>query len=374
VNHREFQTTARPPVFNATADRQLGIGAIGLNEGRTLLVGLSRAPHARAVAACDLSEEKIASTKADLPALFYTPDYDELLARPDVDIVAIYTPDQFHGEHIVRAFEAGKHVICTKPVVNSLEDARKVLEAGRRTGMRLQVGQSTRFFESFKRQREAFERDEFGAVEMLDAHYMHRMDWYYDKSPWAASATDWVFLGLSHPVDLIRWYSGRIDEVQAYGSRSALAEEYDVAGFDIYVVNLKSADGRIARVMGNYGLHELPSARNSIELVLYGSMGTSLAQYHDMRYAYTRPDGAEVWEDFLYNKRAYHFNNEVHGMHYGEFSNYAEHFAAALLDDRPNSPDLEEGIETFCVMEAIRRSARSGQPVSVAPLLAEVGL
>ena len=374
MNQQDFQTTARPPFFNGTADRQLGIGAIGLNEGRTLLVGLGRAPHARAVAACDLSDEKIASTKADLPDLFHTNDYDEMLARSDVDIVAIYTPDQYHGENIVRAFEAGKNVICTKPLVNSFEDARRVLEVGRRTGKRLQVGQSTRFFESFKRQREAFERDEFGTAEMLDAHYIHRMDWYYDKSPWAASASDWVFLGLSHPVDLIRWYYGRIEEVQAYGSRSALADEYNVTGFDIYVVNLKSADGRIARVMGNYGLHELPSARNSIELVVYGSKGTSLAQYHDMRYAYTRPDGAEVTEDFLYNRRAYYFNNEVHGMHYGEFANYAEHFAAALLDDRPNSPDLEEGIETFCVMEAIRRSAQTGKPISLAPILAEVGV
>jgi predicted dehydrogenase len=93
-----------------------------------------------------------------------------------------------------------------------------------------------------------------------------------------------------------------------------------------------------------------------------------------MRYARTRPDGAEVWEDFLYNRRAYFFNNEVHGMHYGEFANYAEHFAAALLEQRPNAPDLEEGIETFCVMEAIRRSAQIGQPVPLAPILAEVGL
>ncbi|MEA2584268.1 MAG: hypothetical protein QOF33_2353 [Thermomicrobiales bacterium] len=61
-------------------------------------------------------------------------------------------------------------------------------------------------------------------------------------------------------------------------------------------------------------------------------------------------------------------------MHYGEFSNYAERFAAALLEDRPNYPDLEEGIETFCMMDAIRRSAQTGQPVSLAPVLADVGL
>ncbi len=61
-------------------------------------------------------------------------------------------------------------------------------------------------------------------------------------------------------------------------------------------------------------------------------------------------------------------------MHYGEFANYAEHFARALIDGVPHAPDLEEGVETFCVMEAVRRSARSGRPMEVAPILDEVGI
>jgi predicted dehydrogenase len=372
----EFQTTARPPHFDVppAPEGQKGIGVLGLHEGRTLLTALGRSAHARAVAGCDLRDEKIAAAREEMPDLFYTTSYEELLARPEVEIVAIYTPDHLHADHVVAAFEAGKDVICTKPLVNSFEGARRVLEAGRRTGRRLLVGQSTRFFESFQRQRAAYERGEIGELELVDAHYTHRMDWFYDKSPWAIADSDWVYMGLSHPVDLVRWYLGRIDEVQAFGSHSALARRYGVEGFDIYVVNLRSVEGRLGRVMGNYGLHELPTARNAIELMLYGSEGSSLGQYHDMRFISTRPDGTEVTEDPLYAKRAYYFNNEVHGMHYGEFANYAEQFARALLTDQPHSPNLEEGVETFCVMEAIRRSATSGEPVALAPLLAEVGL
>ena len=158
--------------------------------------------------------------------------------RSDVDIVAIYTPDHLHGKHIIRAFEAGKHVICTKPIVNSLEDARKVLAAAQRTGRKLLVGQSTRFFESFQRQRRAFEQGNIGDLELVDAHYIHRMDWYYEKSQWATTETDWVFLGLSHPTDLIRWYLGEIAEVHAFGTHSALARKYNVRSFDIYSVNV----------------------------------------------------------------------------------------------------------------------------------------
>jgi len=86
---------------------QLGVGVIGLHEGRTLLVGLTqpvppvvgqtstsltRVLHGRAVVCYDLHDEKIEETRRDCPALFYTTTYDEMLAHPAVDIVAI-SPD-----------------------------------------------------------------------------------------------------------------------------------------------------------------------------------------------------------------------------------------------------------------------------------------
>jgi predicted dehydrogenase len=361
-----------PPRVPAPVQKRIGV--IGLHEGRTLLLGLDRTTKARAVAACDISEEKIEASRREMPDLFYTTDYAAMLARDDVDIVAIYTPDPLHGEHIACAFEAGKDVIATKPLVNSVADARRILEAGRHTGRKLLVGQSTRFFEPFQRQRRAFEAGEVGELEFADAHYIHRMDWFYEKSPWAATETDWIFLGMSHPIDLLRWYLGPIVEVHAFGFRSSLGARYGLKGLDVYTVNARAASGRIGRAMGNYGVHELPTARNCVELMLYGSGGTSLAQYHDMRYVHTSSDGAEVTEDPLYALRHYYFNSEVHGMHYGEFANYVEYFAGALLDGTPYSPDLEEGLETFCVMEAVRRSAASGAPVAIGPLLEEIGL
>lgn len=354
------------PIHTPPRDpRSLGLGVLGLHEGRTLLLAMNRTSKIHAVAACDVNPEKIEACRRELPGIFYTSRYEEMLARPDVRIIAIYTPDSMHADHIIAAFEAGKDVICTKPIVNSFEDAQRVLEAGRRTGRRLMVGQSSRFFEPFRRQRGAFERGEMGSPELIDAHYIHRMDWYYEKSPWVAKETDWVFLGLSHPVDLVTWYLGPIKSVQAIATRSELGARYNISGPDVYIVNLISKAGRVGRAMGHYGCHELPTARNCIELMLYGSKGSSLAQYHDMKYIHTAPDGTEVTQDHLYAGRHYYFNSEVHGMHYGEFANYAEYFADAILNNTPNSPDLEEGVRTLCVMDAIRRSARENRQVDV---------
>ena len=356
------------------ADR-LGLGVVGLHEGRTALLAAYRTSHMRPVIGCDLDAETLAEVGRDVSEVRMTSNFQDVLDDPEVDVVGIYTPDPLHGKQIIAAFEAGKHVVTTKPIVNDFDTAKQVLEASRRTSRKLLVGQSTRFFESMRRQRTAYEAGAVGEVEVVEAHYTHRMDWYYDRAPWVAQDSDWVFLGMSHPLDLLRWYLGPIESVSAVGHRSALARQHGCRSFDVYSVNARTVDGRIGRAFGHYGMHELPRARNSIECMLYGSGGTSLAKYHDMEYLHVGHDGVEHVEDMLYEYRHYHFNNEVHGMHYGEFANYLQYFAEAILTGADYSPGVEEGIETFCLMEAVRLSAQhGGEPVSLTPLLEKVGL
>lgn len=370
---------------------RLGVGIVGLHEGLTLLKALThtvpdalstsrpaqageatRCQFAFAAAACDQDEAKCARARQVAPGTPTTTNFDEILAREDVSIVAIYTPDASHGELIERAMRAGKHVICTKPLVVTVAEAGRIRRVAEETGMRLQVGQSTRFFPPFAQQRAAFERGELGALDLIDTHYIHRMDWFYEKSPWAKDTTDWIFLGMSHPLDLLTWYGGRAETVTATSTQSALSRSFGAAGADIYSVNVEFGDGRIGRALGHYGLVELPSARNAIECMLYGDKGTSQAQYHDMRYRQTGLSGEEVLVDRLYAGRGPYFNNEVHGMHYGEFAAYTDHFAQAILEGTPNQPDLTSGLETFALMEAARRSALRGQSVRVDEVRAEI--
>lgn len=372
---------------------RLGVGVVGLHEGLTLLKALThtvpdalstsriaepgektRCQFAFAAAGCDLDEAKCKRVAEAIPGLPATTSMDELLARDDVQIVAIYTPDATHAGLIEQAMRAGKHVICTKPLVVSVEDGRRIKAVAEETGMRLQVGQSTRYFPPFVEQRAAFYRGELGQLDFIDAHYIHRMDWFYEKSPWAKDATDWVFLGMSHPLDLLTWYGGPVATVSAIATRSALAIEHGANSNDICAVNVEFESGRIGRALGHYGLVELPSARNAIECILFGDKGTSQAQYHDMRYRQSLADGAEVTVDRLYSGRGPFFNNEVHGMHYGEFAAYTDHFARAIIEGTPNDPDLTSGLHTFALMEATRRSAETGQPVRVGDIRREIGL
>lgn len=319
----------------------------------------------RAVAGCDLDEHKRASAEAAVPGIFTTSEYGAMLERPDVRIVAIYTPDALHAEHIESAFLAGKHVICTKPLINDPAQAGRLLQVAKETGMRLQVGQSTRFFEPFLRQREMYESGAFGKPELVDAHYNHRMDWYYEKSPWTIEETHWAYLGLSHPVDLIRWYLGPIREVHAVGTITELGNRYGAKTPDAICASLVAKDGHIGRVLGNYGFHELPKGRALIECFLMGSKGSSLARYPDLRFNYHDSNGVEIEEDYRHAMSGYHFRHELVGMHYGEFCNYTDYFASKVLSGEPNSPDLEEGLETVMTMRAIVESLETGRTAQV---------
>lgn len=359
-------TVGRRRVWGSLQGREpLGVGVLGLHEGKTMLVALRSSGLCRAVAGCDLEPAKRHEAEAASPGLWTTDSYEALLARQDVDIVAIYTPDSFHADQIVQAFEAGKHVVCTKPLINDAGQADRLLEAAKSSGRRLQVAQSTRFYEPFLRMRELFDQGVFGEVEVFDAHYSHRMDWYYKKSPWVLDQTHWAYLGLSHPVDLVRQYLGEIREVHAIGSRTSLAKEFGLATPDVIAATLVAADGRIGRAFGNYGVHELPRGRAIIEGHLQGSKGAALARYPELRLTYSDAQGTEVEEDWSHSMAGYYYRHELKGMHYGEFCNVIDSFAAAILNGTRNSPDLEEGIGTVKVMAAIVRSLESGKTETV---------
>jgi predicted dehydrogenase len=344
---------------------RLRVGVVGLHEGFTALVALQSCLLCRPVAACDLDENKRLAAQKAVPELFVTPTYSELLKREDVDVVAIYTPDPLHADQIEEAFVAGKHVVCTKPLVNDVSVAGRLREAATTHQRRLQVGQSTRFGEPFLRQREAFESGRFGIAEMVVAHYNHRMDWLYEKSPWTLDSTHWVYLGLSHPLDLVQWYLGEIAEVQAMGACSELGLKYGLASEDSIVVNLRSKSGRIGQVFGNFGIHELRRARSLIECFLMGSKGTALARYPELCWTFVDEHGIEVEEDASHAMTGYYSRHELLGMHYGEFGNIFDYFASCLISEKPNSPDLDEGLHLVSVMDSVLRSIQTGQTVTV---------
>ena len=148
--------------------KPIGLGVIGMspqNMGSTmtLLAGVPDLRY-RLVAACARRREVLEPYAKSAGIPFATTDYRELVRRPEVDVVAVYSPDALHAEHCVAALDAGKHVICSKPMVTSLEQARAVVAAVRRSGRKFLVGQTMRFDRQFAALRKSVADGDLAAI------------------------------------------------------------------------------------------------------------------------------------------------------------------------------------------------------------------
>lgn len=355
--------------------KQLGLGVLGLGEGRSIISAGVHSELWDVAKICDVNADlgRTRCTEFGLAADKFTTSYDGLLADPNVDVVGIYTPDHLHAEHTIRALEAGKHVICTKPFLDNLGRAREVLETQRRTGRQVMIGQSSRFFEPFSRQRQHFAEGGFGEINTVETHYHADHRWFLEK-PWAKQAAfKWLYGALSHPADLVRWYLPDIVEVMGYSRLSENGRAGGLAHPDTFHFIVRSASGRIARVSGSYSGPTVPSQRDSgMSCVLRCANGASQADYWELRYSY-KLDGKAVIERFE-GEEDHYFRFGGHSHHAGEYQNYIEYFARCLASGETPKPDIAEGIVTVGLLQAMEEAAATGQPVKLADVLARYDL
>lgn len=352
----------------------LRLGILGLGEGRSTMSASLHSAKIELVQICDINRELCEQRAKEFDFHHYTTNVQDMLANPDIDAIGIYTPDQLHATHIKMCLEAGKHVVCTKPLLDDLADAKAILDIKKKSGKKLFVGQSSRFFEPMKRQRQDFEKGMIGDLITVEAYYHADHRWFLAK-PWALeSSFKWLYGGLSHPVDFIRWYLPQIDEVMGYGMLSSNGKSGGLKNPDTMHFIFKAKDGRIARISGAYSGPIQPVIRDSeMSCILRGTEGCSQGDYMDLRYAITTGDGEEqliTWE----KKMKHYFRFEGKSHHAGEYNNYLEHFADSIALDFTAYPDLTEGIGTVALLKTMEKTLQSGKPQKVDETISEYGL
>lgn len=355
--------------------KKLGLGVLGLGEGRSIISAGLHSELWDVVALCDLNETlgRERCAEFQLPLEKYTRDYATLLANPAIDVVGIYTPDHLHADHVIAALRAGKHVVCTKPFLHDLSRAAEVRAAAAASGKRVMVGQSSRFFAPFTRQREHFEEGKFGPLNSVEAYYNADHRWFLAKGWAKTDAFKWLYGGLSHPVDFIRWYLPDIEEVMGYSRLSENGAKLGLVHADTFHFIYKARSGPIARVSGTYTSPVTPNSRDSnMSCVLRGALGAGQADYYELRYAW-KTDTQSVVETFE-DRDDHYFRFGGHSHHAGEYQNYIEYFARCLADGRKPTPDVDEGIVTVALMQAMEESCASGRPVKLRDVLARHGL
>jgi predicted dehydrogenase len=329
--------------------KDIGVGIIGLGMGRNMLaINDDRDSRLQVRAVCDTDEDRLAATQRERGIPFVTTDYEQLLARDDVQVVGIYTPDHLHLRHVRAAAEAGKHIICTKPMVVSREEAAETVRLVRRHGVKFLVGQTCRFVPEFMAAHKLYEDGDLGRPLFAEAHYVHDMRPVLDATPWRWQAPqDVMYGGACHPIDLLRWFFGDVEEVFVYAAKSGIDPRYHM--HDNFLINLRFANGVIARILAVYGLVEPPLPM--LGLGIYGSKGTTVND----AVVLDKIEGKPVMKlDFG--------REQGHGR---EVWRYMRHFEECLVEDKRPLIDEVEGAKVIATAAACWESIGSGLPARV---------
>jgi len=191
----------------------IGIAVVGYGYwGPNLVRNIADCRNAKLVAVCDLRKERLTAVSARYPSVQISDDFEQVLANPEVDAVAIATPVSSHFRLAMRAMMAGKHVFIEKPIASSVDEAQKLVEEAARRNLVLAVDHTfvhtgavkkmhelvhnglgdIYYYDSVRVNLGLFQHD-VSVIWDLAVHDLSIMDYVLNERPVAVSAT-----GMSH--------------------------------------------------------------------------------------------------------------------------------------------------------------------------------
>ena len=350
----------------AKQDRQLRVGVLGCGPiaQAAHFEACTKAANATLHAICDVADdlrERMAATHA--PARSYA-DYAAMLADPDLEAVIIATSDAFHVSAARMALQAGKHVLCEKPLAVSVEQAESLRADLAASGRVLQVGHMKRFDAGLQAAKK-FIDDGMGQMVALKAWYCDNTHRYAmtdavqplivtsnnamkpSENPKADPDRYYMLAHGSHLVDTARYFAGAIVAVDA--------RLLNRAGIRCWFVDVEFASG----VLGHLDLTVAVRMDWHEGFQIYGEQGSILGKTYNPWY-YKSSD-VDIFHE------ADGSTHRVLGADGHFYRRQLEGFADCVLHGAPmTGADIEDGIASVRAIVAIAQSARSGQPVRLA--------
>ena len=194
----------------------VGCGDIGILRAKALV----QTPGCQLVATADTDINKARASAALAPGAVALTDWREAVKRSDVDAVIVSTPPSLHEEMVIAALEAGKHVLCEKPLARSPDECRRMVAAADRTGKRLATGFNYRFYPSFRKARELLDSGMIGELDHIRSYggytaTSHNQPWVHDAGTVGGGALRDIGI---HLLDLTRDFLGDVATVQGVSS------------------------------------------------------------------------------------------------------------------------------------------------------------
>lgn len=197
------------------------IGCGGIANGKHL-PSLAKLDNVQVVAFCDIIESKAqeAAKEYGAPGAKVYVDYKKMLDAGGFEVVHVCTPNDAHAPITIDALEAGNHVMCEKPMAKTAADARRMVEAAKRTGKKLTIGYQSRHRPDSQYLYEACRRGELGEIYYAKAHAIRRRavpTWGVFLDEEKQGGGPLIDIG-THALDLTLWLMDNYDVKYVVGS------------------------------------------------------------------------------------------------------------------------------------------------------------
>jgi predicted dehydrogenase len=348
------------------------VGVIGLGVGMAHARGYQNCPDAELIAVCDADPVRLNEQSEKLgisPERQFT-EIKDLLALPELDAVSITLPNYLHAPITIAALQAGKHVLCEKPLARSAVEAQSMVDAAKKAGKTLMVCFNYRFREDARWLKALSNEGKLGQVYFAKAGWLRNTgipgfgSWFTQKEQ--AGGGPLIDLGV-HVLDLTLWLMGYPKVVSVTGCTYAEFgpkgkkswgkprgdAQYTVE--DLAVGFVRFENGASLSLETSWASHT-KAGRDDYFVTLYGSEGGSdlyVPNYADRDTIsfYTEDGGVPV------NTRP------AIVTHGGGHELAAAHFVQSIKEGTPPESTGEQGVALLTLIDALYQSAKTGHEV-----------
>lgn len=337
------------------------IGSGGIARRRTIPEGIVPAENAGLTAVYDINPEANAAVAKQFNAKA-AGSIDELL-KSDIDAVYVASPANMHFEHVRACANAGKHVLCEKPLGMSVAEARNMIESCRKANVLLGIGLMMRFQSQHREAKRMIDEGLLGkpvyARAQLSCWYPP-MDGAWRQDPEKGGGGSLMDMG-SHCLDLLEMFFGKVKKVGCFTGNNV----HDYKSEDSAVVSVMFADGAIGTVDTFFCIPD-DSSKNILEL--YGSKGSIIAKGTIGQGAAGEMTAYLQHDSSSYNAEQSRNNGEgliINPSPVNTYLSEIEEFSNAVLENKEPLNSYIPGLRSQELLEACYKSARTGKIIDL---------
>lgn len=335
------------------------VGVVGLGiMGRVHTRAYRSHPDAEVVAVCDIDKVKAEAFAKEFSVKKVYTDFREMAEDPELEAVSVTTPDFMHKDPVIAFAEAGKDVLCEKPLATSVSDAKAMVEVARKSGVKLMVAFHNRWSPPYALLKSRADSGELGEPVYAYARLCDTIYVPTKMLSWASRSSVIWFLG-SHVVDLVRWIFGK-EAVKVYcvkGEGVLKNMGVNTEDFFHYLVEFKG--GAIASFENSWILPEtMPSIVDFASKFVFTRGCVYIDTHHHQAmqvYTLEKSEKPDLFGGPI----------EIHNRLVGFNVRTVWHFVDCIVNDKQPISTGEDGLAVTRIIEGALRSASTGKPVTL---------